>query len=527
MKSSLFPASINRILALAAAITTFGLPANAIDFNWTNETGYGDWFNAANWNRGLDGVPGGGAGNRVRFVIGTSGPAILETTPGEVQDYVFGNNGTTGVRQLDQSGGDAVATGLLRMGSEGTGDGGTYNLSGGSFTASRINIGELGGTTSTINISGTGNLIQRDVPDPTNFDNWNRIGQDAGSIGNMNISGGRASFDTLTFLGAFGAGAVTQTDGVFEVRRGGLVISDSETSVYNISHGTLRTLSQINGDLDGGDITLGHWDNSNGTLNVSGDAIVSASRSIIIAGGQASIPSTGAINQTGGTVTFAGTVLVNRGGGPLVPEIYGGFRMSERQAGTSTYNLTSGILCQNEVTNLNDSNNWNSIGGEGTATFNLSGDAIASFDTRTFIGRNTDAAHAATVNQTGGLFEVRRGDLTIGDGFGHGTYNLSGGIVQTNQALVLGFWDDSVGNFNVSGTGVVNVAGDLTVGGGRQFLDNGVTPVPSTGIFGQAGGTVNVGGDLNIASDNRQPERNLRSDRRNPQSHRWHHQSRC
>ncbi len=509
--------SILRALALATAITSLGTSAQAIDFNWTNAAGDNDWFNAANWNAGADGVPGGGDGNFVRFTTGASGEAILNATPGVVQDYLFGNNGddTLGsVRQLTQTGGDAVANGWLRMGFEGTGDTGTYNLSGGSLTAGRLDIGELTGTISTVNLSGNGIMRQVDQADPGNGDGWSFIAGDGGSTGVVNLSGD-ALFSSFsrTFVGRNGLGTVNQTGGIFEARRGEVTLGDSGTGVYNISHGTLRTLSDINNGDTGGDITLGQWDNSHGTLNVSADAVVSASRSFNLANGRefaddgvTPTPQMGTVNQTGGMVSFAGTVQVERddGTGVLVtaPEIYGSFRMSDNPSGVSEYNLSSGTLKQNDVTRTDDGANWNAIGGAGIAEFNLSGDAVASFDARTFVGRNNRLGLEATVNQTGGLFEVRRGDLTLGDGNGHGNYNISAGTVQTGAAAVIGQWDDSVGNFNISGTGVFNVATDLTVGGGREFADDGVTPTPSTGVLMQTGGIVNVGGNLNIANGN-------------------------
>ncbi len=512
MKRTRTSPTILRALALAATVTSLAASAHAIDFNWTNAAGDNDWFNAANWNAGADGVPGGGDGNFVRFTTGASGEAVLNATPGVVQDYLFGNNGdnTLGsVRQLTQTGGDAVANGWLRMGFEGTGDTGTYNLSGGSLTAGRLDIGELSGTTSTVNLSGNGIMRQVDQADPGNGDGWSFIAGDGGSTGVVNLSGD-ALFSSFsrTFVGRNGLGTVNQTGGIFEARRGEVTLGDSGTGVYNISHGTLRTLSDINNGDTGGDITLGQWDNSHGTLNVSGDAIVSASRSFNLANGRefaddgvTPTPQMGTVNQTGGTVSFAGTVMVDRNG-VVGPEIYGSLRMSDNPSGISEYNLSSGTLRQNDVTDTGDGNNWNAIGGAGIAEFNLSGDAVASFDARTFVGRNNRLGLEATVNQTGGLFEVRRGDLTLGDGNGHGIYNISAGTVQTGAAAVIGQWDNSEGRFNISGTGVFNVANDLTLGGGREFADDGVTPTPSTGILMQSGGTVNVGGNLNIASGN-------------------------
>jgi hypothetical protein len=371
--------------------------------------------------------------------------------------------------------------------------------------------------TATYNLTG-GSLRQNDIDNREDQASWNRIGQSG--VANFNISGGTASFDARTILGTNGPGIVTvaQTGGVFEVRRHELIIGDLGPGAvnYNISAGTLQVLDA------GRPIGVGNWDNSNAHLNISGTAQVIAAQNLFAGGGRVEFPAHGEITQTGGTVTVAnelqigigpnGTGTYNLSGGTV--EMNRFFMAEGGDAATGlgsvgVFNLTGGTLRQRDVANVEDANTWSNLSTavNASSTFNISG-GTASFHSRLLVN---NGGSRATVNQTGGLLEVRNGDLTLGDNTA-GTapdppsvtpnvvYNLSGGTVQTlgaGREIQVGQWERSNAQLNVSATGTMIASGNVIVGNSNP------DPAASRtiGTVNQSGGTVQVGTDLIIANN--------------------------
>jgi hypothetical protein len=352
---------------------------------------------------------------------------------------------------------------------------GTYAQTGGTIVYSTSTTGNFAfipgnNGTANLNFSG-GSFRQADVLDQENQGSWNQIAANAGSTANVNISGTASiSLDARTFLGRNGNATFTQTGGTLEVRRGEVNVGDSGTSVYNLSGGTLRTLAATRV------MTIGQWDNGHGTVNVSGTGSLEVAGRLVVGAGRDNFPTTGAINQSGGSVTP------------------GAFTMGQSNTAMGSYTMTGGTLRQPDVLNVEDQGTWNHIGAGGTATFSLSGDSMVSFASRTHIGQA--AGSVATVNQTGGTFEVRNHDLIIGDG-GNGTYNISAGVLQTlaDRTIAVGNWSNSNSNLNVSGTAQVTAAGSLFIG---QAENNGFN---SRGTVTQTGGTVTVGVDIRLGSN--------------------------
>ena len=324
-----------------------------------------------------------------------------------------------------------------------------------------LNMAGSAASTATITLSG-GTLRQNDIDNREDQASWNRIGQNG--VANFNISGGTASFDARTLLGSDAASTVTvtQTGGVFEVRRHELIISDLGATNYNISGGRLQVLDP------GRPIGVGNWDNSNGKLNISGTAEVVAAQNLFAGGGRVEFPARGEIAQTGGTVTVAnelqigiganGTGIYTMSGGLL--EVNRFFMATGTDAATGkgsvgTFALSGGTFRQRDVANVEDANTWSNLSTQPntTSTFNISG-GIASFHSRLLIN---NGGKSATVNQTGGLLEVRDGDLTLGDNTAgvagappsatpNIVYNLSGGTVQTltpGRQIQVGQWERS------------------------------------------------------------------------------------
>jgi hypothetical protein len=466
------------------------IQVDAASLDWDNGAGAANtnWNTPTNWS--TDVVPV--APDDAVFINGALPPALINADIPTARDLRFGDDGRVGTGAVIQTAGNAAFGGWFRMGITG-GSGGTYTLSGGQLTAGRFNIAESAGSTGTVDVSG-GTLRQSDVADINNGDTWNRIGQDGAAT--VNLSGtGLISLDSRTLLGAGGASslAFNQTGGTFEIRRGEFTLGDSSSNaVYKISAGTLRTLNFSEDGNSGGNITIGEWDNSNTRLEVSGTAVVSAKTNVVIGGGRVDFPNQGTILQSGGTFTFGSNgMLLNNAVPPvLVPRSVGGLNMAASPASTATYTLSGGTLRQNDIDNREDQASWNRIGQNGVANFNISG-GTASFDARTLLG--SDALSTVTVNQTGGVFEVRRHELIISD-LGATTYNISGGRLQVLDAgrpIGVGNWDNSNGKLNISGTAEVVTAQNLFAGGGRVEF-------PARGEITQTGGTVTVGRELQI-----------------------------
>jgi hypothetical protein len=377
-----------------------------------------------------------------------------------------------------------------------------------------LNMAASPASTGTYTLS-AGSLRQNDIDNREDQASWNRIGQQG--IANFNISGGTASFDARTLLGSDAGSTVTvtQTGGVFEVRRHELIIADLGTVNYNISAGTVQVLDP------GRPIGVGNWDNSNGHLNISGTAEVKAAQNLFAGGGRVEFPARGEITQTGGTVTVAnelqigiganGTGIYNMQGGLL--EVNRFFMATGTDAATGrgsvgTFNLSGGTFRQRDVANVEDANTWSNISTQPNtnATFNISG-GLASFHSRFLVN---NGGKSATVNQTGGILEVRNGDLTLGDNTAGAAgappsptpnvvYNLSAGTVQTltpGRQIQVGQWERSNTELNVSGTGTMIGSGDIIVGNGNPAAGASAT----IGTVNQTGGRVEVGGNLLIAA---------------------------
>jgi hypothetical protein len=125
-------------------------------------------------------------------------------------------------------------------------------------------------------------------------------------------------------------------------------------------------------------------------------------------------------------------------------------------------NITgNGQLIQNTGDDFNISDNANTTG-----TINMSGSAVLTTGGITFLGKSTNAV--GTINQTGGTVTINRNG---------------------NFGLVLGdgrFSQGPTGIYGMSGTSVLNCAGEMYVGEGNNSGTHGM------GFFTMSGGTVNL-----------------------------------
>ncbi len=519
---------LSRLVCTSLTLCALAPVIHAADITWDNELN-NNWLEPLNWSTNT--VP---SGDNAVFSNAAAGPANITADIPNVNDILFQDGSGT----INQSAGNASLNGWFRMGTN-SGSGGTYNLSGGQINAGRYNFAESNGSTGLVNITG-GTLRQNDVGDPTDGNNWSRIGD--GGAATFNVSAGLASFDSRLIIGNGGTGSavVTQTGGIVETRRGQIDMGDSSPNVtYNISGGTLRTVTvgikptDVN-NRNEPDITLGQWDNSNATLQVSGNALVSSARELQLAVGRGTndagqpVTNRGTVLQSGGTVQSVGNlVMANNAGGTanytldsgtlnvgsemLLATSAGSTANYTQNGGTATVNravhsstaanststltVTGGTLTQPDVADINDQGTWSRIGENGSTNFNLSGTAAVSFDARLLLGAN--AGSTATINQSGGTLEVRRGEFTIGDNGSTVIYNLSGGtVISKGSQMQVGNWDNANATMNITGTtSKVIVTNDFIIGNGND--DN--TTI-TTGQLSQSNGVVQVGNNLLIAN---------------------------
>jgi hypothetical protein len=431
-------------LTLLTCALVFGQSARAIDFNWTGAVD-SDWLTAGNWTPA--GPPSGGGGNNA--FVNNGGTATISADIPQVQDHFIGR-GAGGVGTVNQTAGNATNVGWTFVGTDG--GTGTYNLTGvggtlgsGSLTTGRLYVGgvrDLGGGTGTMTINTTGAItLSSDFAISTRGGNG-LVTLNAGNIvaGSWAILG-----ETHNGVGG-GTGTFIQNGGTVQV---GLVDTGGRLWLGS-QEGTASTIR-----------STGNYTLNNGTLTAQ-EMVIGKEYD-------------GNFTQNAGTTTFIRGTNVAQAGGSI---------------GTVTLSGNS-VFTQQTAANPEDQATWSHIGNNGTATFNLSDNALASFSSRTHIG--TGGAGNGTVNQTGGIFEVRDHELVIGD-TGHATYNISGGTLQTfgSRGINVGNWDNSVGNLNISGTANVSMGGNMIIG---QAENNTFV---ASGTVTQTGGTLTVGGDINF-----------------------------
>jgi autotransporter-associated beta strand protein/T5SS/PEP-CTERM-associated repeat protein len=235
---------------------------------------------------------------------------------------------------------------------------------------------------------------------------------------------------------------------------------------------------------------VGQGGGGNGTLNLSGSAVLNTGRDFVI--GRES--GTGSLNMTGGTITKTGAerfiIGHNNGVGTVVQsggtisannELYIG---NENSGARGTYTLSgAGALnVANEVV----------VGREsGTGILNVDGGTMTTTGNgNMYIGRRNGTG---TLNQTAGVISVIK-EFGVGtrddNKIGTGTYNLSGGSLSAANNIFIGKEQGSSGTLNMTG-GTMSTSDKLQIGHNQ-----------ATGVLTQSGGTLNVQNEVYIGNEN-------------------------
>ena len=444
------------------------------DYVWNQNAAAGpqDWNNGANWTPA--GPPMGGDGNYAHIGLGgtatiTSAAGTTPSIDGVLFDDVLGGTVDQSSDTLALAGTEANADpagqGRLRIGAVTAGAFGTYNLTGtGIITAARIQVGETGGGTAPVSTFNQGVLADAGATSVTLTQSLNIGGAAGGAVGN---------------------------------------------GVYTLNSGTLTVGSDGNRSL-----SIGNNAGSVGVMNINGGTLVSQ-------GAQIGNGGTGTVNQTGGTTTF------NQGPGNWF-SIGGSTNGTSGGAGTGTYTLSGGTMTVNNWLFLGNSNgaaggtstgtysisggasldsSWIGVGRDTTGVFNQGGNSTVTVSNRMLIG-GVDGGGAGlgtaqgTYNMTGGtLTFLPSTNFNVGE-LGNGVFNQSAGTVNADGfPVTIGATNNATSNgtYNLSGTGVLNIATNGGTNGATDiYVGNGNS---STGLLTQSGGTITqAAGRFSVAS---------------------------
>jgi hypothetical protein len=338
--------------------------------------------------------------------------------------------GYYGTGTFNQTGGTHNAIGVI-LGSK-TGSSGTYNQSGGSHTTNILYLGEEAGSSGVYNLGGGSLEVISASPllfyiaekigvqgegsftqtGGTHYVNGNLVlGEEAGSKGIYNLSGGSLNEILGPQIGWLGRGTFIQTDGGHQIRdRFFMGCGSGSEGTYELHGGTLSagfedigvsgqgvftqtggTNTVIYGDpaIRTGELLIGDFAGGIGTYNLRGGSLSNYSTTIGVEG-------TGTFIQTAGTHTIDQQLILGSDAGS-----------------TGTYELRGGSL----------SSYTSTVGLRGTGSFLQTG------------GTNVVATQL-TLNNT---YNLRAGDLTTGS-----MYLNSGGIFnQEGGSLNCGYLDNS------------------------------------------------------------------------------------
>jgi hypothetical protein len=461
-------------------------------------------------------ITGKGAGNvgQVNHVAGTA-------STGNGNWFYVGRDAGTGTYNLADTSGTGGTLTNFATGS------GSLNIGGTDGTAGRLYVGgtefEAVGSVGTMNINTTGVVtVRNDLAVGTdggtgviNFDagtittgGWNFIGkranQDDGN-GTFNQSGGTLTNSGRTYISnGNSTGKMVLTGGTYNNTGDTFIVGENNSAqampaILTVDGGMLNAgeiwIGQAHDDalarhgngvlnMSSGAIDMNNWfvvgrDGGTGELNMSGGSITKGGGGNFIVG---SLGGTGTVTQTNGTIDTTG------GGDTLLGE----------NTSTALYDISGGELKTNALLIA-----WKG----GANEMRVSGTATVTAD-HLEIGEAANNG-SGVVNQTGGTVNVSRW-LAVGLGSSQqAEYNLSGGTVNAGGVEA---GADSAGLISITGTGVLNVAGDtevptrngqgnLTVAGGTLNTANILiggrdTNTLGSGVVNQSDGSVNVSGNV-------------------------------
>jgi hypothetical protein len=427
------------------------------------------------------------------------------------------NNGALGV--FNATAGELTVIGTIALGGNATSPGfGIFNQSGGSISASSLT---LWSTASTYSMSNGASLDVTGTESVGAFDSTGSaiFNQNGGShvVGTLNIGATNGAVGKFTLAQTAGASSVLSVIAAENIAE--FLGSTGTFTQTDGSHFLGSSTARANLNLGGAISSVGTYDISGGTLDVSGDMQVgavstgnfslSATANVTVEGGTNSAfvdhgltfghsaGSKGNGTMTGGTLTTlntfvgaSGSGLMNQSGGT---HHAGSLIIGYATGSSGTYTLSGGTLLidGNEQVGASgratftQSAGTHTVGGTlsikanstGSGTFTLQNGVLSTAtlaNNGTFSVQNGSFLAAATINNSS--FTQSGGTSSLGAVSGTGTVTLTGSAASTSvDSVSQAILNVTAGRltFNSAGASATNLASYLSIGaGGIVDLNN-------------------------------------------------------
>lgn len=374
--------------------------------------------------------------------------------------FAFGPDGQAlvgrkGTGRVVQSGGDLTLPSQLRLGDE-AGASGEYVLSQGAVSS--------GGTF--IGASGIGDFMQTGGSHTARFLTLGAFDGSTGEYTiSDGMLATTSPNNGVIEVGRNGSGAFTQTGGAVAAARS-LFVGRAGAGTYSLGGGSLSaagsfvgseavgTFVHSDGSHETSFLTLGSSAGAMGTYTMSGGVLTTTAASGVLEIGRRGI---GMLTQTGGDTTTSGDIYLGR---------YAGSMGTLEVSGSATLGAATGLYIGHEGSgSVQHSGGMVSVGGDlvvasnagsmGSYTINGAGTALTVGGTL-----NVGRGGMATFSHMGGA--VTAGNLIVGDRAGSNGELFGRTMLQTTGDAVIG--QKGTGRFVHGQSDTVDIVGGLTIG---------------------------------------------------------------